>query len=374
MGLSPNTADAAPGVDPFRAQGGDFLRDIWYVALPARDLKPGKLLSRKYLGEPIVLGRDAAGRAFALKDICPHRAAPFSAGRLVREDSGATSVECPYHGWRFGTSDGVCAAIPSLVDGQPFELERIRVRRYPVAEQDDIIWIWMGSADAEPDAPPPRLANRVLKAGQTESKVKFVESAVLACHQDHAVIGLIDPAHTPFVHQSPLWRTPKGLKPKEKHFEPTELGFTMVSHKPVNSPLYDVVIGGDIRVEIQFLIPGLRAEAIRNQRYQYLGLAAVTPIDETSSQIHQIMYWNVPALDVLKLIARPFTHTFLQQDARMMRLQGQGLKYDPPLMQIPDADTLMVWYRHLKREWVKSREEGRDFVNPVKPATLRWRT
>ncbi|MEO1039393.1 MAG: aromatic ring-hydroxylating dioxygenase subunit alpha [Pseudomonadota bacterium] len=374
MGHSAETKTAAAGDDPFRARGGEFLRDIWYVAVPARELKPGKLISKTYLGEPVVLGRDRQGRAFALKDICPHRAAPFSAGRMVEEADGAATVECPYHGWRFGTSDGVCRAIPSLVDDQPFELDRIRVRRYPTAEQDDLIWIWMGSEDgSEPDAAPPRLANMVLKPGQSEGRVKFVERALLECHQDHAVIGLIDPAHTPFVHQSPLWRTPDGLKPKEKHFEPSEMGFTMVSHKPVNSPLYNI-IGGEIRVEIQFLLPGLRAESIRNEKHGYLGLAAVTPIDEHTSEIHQIMYWDTPVLDVLSLIARPFTHTFLQQDARMMRLQGQGLKHDPPLMQIPDADTLMVWYRRLKREWTKSRAEGRAFTNPVKSATLKWRT
>jgi hypothetical protein len=26
----------------------------------------------------------------------------------------------------------------------------------------------------------------------------------------------------------------------------------------------------------------------------------------------------------------------------------------------------------LKREWTKSREENRDFVNPIEPVTLKW--
>ncbi|HEY0053196.1 MAG TPA: hypothetical protein VGB49_07290, partial [Caulobacteraceae bacterium] len=32
------------------------------------------------------------------------------------------------------------------------------------------------------------------------------------------------------------------------------------------------------------------------------------------------------------------------------------------------------WYQQLKREWVKSRAEGRAFANPVKPVTLRWKS
>jgi len=148
----------------------------------------------------------------------------------------------------------------------------------------------------------------------------------------------------------------------------------MLSHAPVNSPLYTWVLGPGVKVEIQFLLPGLRAESITTERHSFLGLAAITPIRDDLCEIREIMYWNAPTLDLIKPFARPFTHTFLQQDARIMKLQGEGLAHDPPLMQIPDADTLMVWYRRLKREWIKAGAEGREFKNPVKPATLRWRT
>lgn len=366
-------ATPAKGDDPFRALGGPLIRDIWYVAMTSNELKAKKLYKKKFLGEPVVMGRDKGGTAFALRDLCPHRAVPLSAGQMLSEEDGTTTLECPYHGWRF-KPDGGCAHIPSLVDGQAFDLEKIKVRRYHLAEQDGLVWIYVPTdPEGTPDSTPPRFANMVLKPGQTEAKVKFVETAELACHQDHAVIGLLDPAHTPFVHKSPLWRSSKTLKEKEKHYAPSEMGFTMLSHKPVNSYIYNI-IGGEIRVEIQFLLPGLRAESIRNEKYGFLGLAAITPIDDTLCEIREIMYWDVPVLDLIKLIARPFTHTFLQQDARIMKLQGEGLSYNPPLMQIPDADTLMVWYRRLKREWMSARAENRAFKNPVKPAVLRWRT
>ncbi|WP_019961098.1 aromatic ring-hydroxylating oxygenase subunit alpha [Woodsholea maritima] len=353
-----------------------FLRDMWYVTVTAKELKPGKMLQKQYLGEPVLLGRDPEGRAFALRDICPHRAVPLSKGQMWTEEDGQTSVACPYHGWRFNAHSGQCVTIPSLVEGQNFDLTTIKVRRYPVYEQDGLIWVYFPADPSDETlsmARPPRFANMVLKPGQSEGRVKYIERAQLECHQDNGVIGLLDPAHTPYVHQSPLWRSSKGLKPKEKHFAPTELGFTMLSHKPVNSPLYNI-IGGSIKVEIQFILPGLRAESIRNEKHGYLGLAAVTPIHKDLSEITQIMYWDTPVLDALSLIARPFTHTFLQQDARVMRWQGEYAQYNPTLMQIPDADTLMVWYKRLKREWVRAREDQRDFDNPIKPAVLRWRT
>ena len=58
----------------------------------------------------------------------------------------------------------------------------------------------------------------------------------------------------------------------------------------------------------------------------------------------------------------------------MSQLQNQGLKYDPTLLWIDDADAQAKWYQALKREWTASRREGRAFVNPVKAGTLKWRS
>lgn len=376
--MSEPTVSPAPrpsNDDPFRAEGGPFLRDIWYVALTSGELKSGRLHKKTLLGEPVVMGRTGDGAPFALRDICPHRAVPLSAGRLAREADGTDTVECPYHGWRFGAADGVCRHIPSLVEGQSFDVSRIAARRYAVEERDGLVWIYMPfEPGGEPHAPPPLFDRMVLKNGAKEGRISYLETAELECHMDHAVIGLIDPAHTPFVHKSPLWRSSKTLKEKEKHYAPSEMGFTMLSHAPVNSPLYTWLLGPGVEVEIQFLLPGLRAESITTERHSFLGLAAITPIHDTLCEIREIMYWNAPTLDLIKPFARPFTKTFLQQDARIMRLQGEGLAHRPPLMQIPDADTLMVWYRRLKREWARSRQEGRPFENPVKPQVLRYRT
>ncbi|HHL42129.1 MAG TPA: Rieske (2Fe-2S) protein, partial [Hellea balneolensis] len=83
------------------ANPDDFVFDIWYFAAFSPTLKRGGLVHKTIAGHPIVVGRGQDGKIFALRDICPHRAAPLSAGRIVKD-----SVECPYHGWRFGFDDG----------------------------------------------------------------------------------------------------------------------------------------------------------------------------------------------------------------------------------------------------------------------------
>src|SRR4051812_50163948 len=107
------------------------------------------------LDEPVMLGRSRGGQVFALRDVCPHRAAPLSAGGFHRDAAGVETVQCPYHGWRFG-ADGACAAIPSLTAEQAMDTSRIRGRRYPGAEGQGLVFVWMGSsADSAPDGPPP---------------------------------------------------------------------------------------------------------------------------------------------------------------------------------------------------------------------------
>ena len=66
--------------------------------------------------------------------------------------------------------------------------------------------------------------------------------------------------------------------------------------------------------------------------------------------------------------------TFLGQDRDAVNAQQVGLAYDPQLMLIHDADVQAKWYFALKRAWEKHRSTGEPFKNPVKPATLRWRS
>ena len=57
-----------------------------------------------------------------------------------------------------------------------------------------------------------------------------------------------------------------------------------------------------------------------------------------------------------------------------MERQQQGLRFDPPLMLIDDADTQAKWYYRLKREYRRAHAEGRPFENPIKPRVLEWRS
>lgn len=350
--------------------GQGFLTDCWYFVALSRDLKPGKLKRYELLGEPVMLGRSPSGALTALRDICPHRAAPLSAGAFHREASGVETVECPYHGWRFG-QDGACAAIPSLTDAQAMDVSRIRVRRYPVAESQGLVFVWV-AGDArgagEPDQPPP------VFPGVVGGGPKIVDRMTFAAHIDHAVVGLMDPAHGPYVHQQWWWRSRASQHEKAKRFEPREAGFAMVRHEPSRNSRAYAILGGEPLTEIVFRLPGLRWEHVTVGERQVLSLTCLTPLNDKATEITQIVWSDHWALSVLRPLVRVGARIFLRQDGDMVDLQNQGLKYDPSLMWIDDADRQAKWYQQLKREWVASRREGRAFANPVEAATLRWRS
>ncbi len=365
----PDTA-AAPRTPP-TTFGKGFVLDAWYFVALGRDVAPGSLKRHELLGEPVLIGRTRAGEVFALRDICPHRAAPLSAGRLVDKGAGeGETVECPYHGWRF-RPDGGCAAIPSLVEAQAFETDRIRVRRYTVRESQGLVFVWMGSdprGEVQPDHEPPHFP------GVVGGGARLVETMEFDSHIDHAVIGLMDPAHGPFVHQQWWWRSEHSMHEKAKAFEPREHGFAMVRHAPSsNSRLYRI-LGGAPATEITFRLPGYRWEHIQVGEKQVLALTCLTPITPTRTRITQIFWSDHWVFGLARPFLRMGVVAFLKQDGGMVNLQNEGLRYDPALIWIDDADKQAKWYQQLKREWTRSRAEDRPFENPVRATTLRWKS
>jgi phenylpropionate dioxygenase-like ring-hydroxylating dioxygenase large terminal subunit len=337
------------------------LREAWYYALPGRCLRRRGILRKIMLGEPILIGRDTTGAPFALCDLCPHRGMPLSAGRFDGRE-----IECCYHGWRFDTS-GCCTAIPSLVPGQAFAAGRIHVRSYPAREVQGNIWIFFGEdPGAAPEIP--------CLEGFDGCVPDLVETVNFAAAIDHAVIGLMDPAHGPFVHHAWWWRSHRSIQQKTKAFTPSAFGFTMTRHRPSQNSRAYRLLGGATETEIVFRLPSTRIEQICAGRHAVCALTAITPVDERTTEINHCIYWTSPWLSVLKPVLRRYVRAFLHQDRDIMALQQRGLRFNPPLTLVDDADTQAKWYYRLKREYRRARAEGRPFRNPVEPRTLEWRS
>jgi phenylpropionate dioxygenase-like ring-hydroxylating dioxygenase large terminal subunit len=359
-------AEAAKEATPDSDAG--FLWDFWYPAVRSSEIRGQTLVTAMLLEVPLVLGRTSEGKAFAMRDSCPHRGIPLSYGRLHGE-----VVECCYHGWRFEACSGRCVEIPSLTSQDKLKVERIFAGHYPCEERDGYVWVYMnGSGTRPPETIPAAPALAVFS-----DKYKIIHlSCELPSHVDQGIIGLMDPAHGPFVHQSWFWRKRASIHEKAKQFEPIPNGFRMSPHQPsANSAPYRLLAkmtGESVTTTIDFVLPNLRTEIDRSGKLWFSSRAAVTPVRRDLCRIDFVAAWNLP-LPVAMF--RPFAKKFLRQDQLTMIQQAEGLKYNPRLMLIDDADRQAKWYFALKANLLESRRTGAAMEHPMNgPVTLRWRS
>lgn len=157
------------------------LREAWYIAARSADLR-AEPLGRVILGLPIVLFRDARGKASAIADRCAHRQMALSGGRV----QGGV-LECPYHGWTYD-GGGTCTSVPSLAESPP-----IRISAYRTLEQDGYVWIYLG--EGEPGSAPFRFPHLGEARWTTFRFLTRFEASTFACLEN-----FLDVPHTAYVH------------------------------------------------------------------------------------------------------------------------------------------------------------------------------
>jgi len=345
--------------------GHGFVSNMWYFAVPASKLKRGTTLAKTMLGEPILLGRDADGTAFAMRDICPHQAVPLSDGHFDGRE-----IACCFHGWKFNTA-GECTEIPALCSDQKMNLCAIKTKLYPCREVLGSVWVFFGdSSENLPEVPQaPGLDGYVYD--------KTTTNLHLPNHVDYNVVALVDTAHVPYVHNAWWWRSSRSAREKRKTFVPKGTGWNMLKHTPPADSIMFKLIGKFIETEIGFRLPGCRIEHISfNGRTILSGITALTPIDEENTELNHTTYWTIPYVaPLITPFINYFVKAFLSQDQSIAIKQQKYLKTkSQPIMMISDSGTTGGWYFLLKREWNEATAQGRAFVNPIKETILRWRT
>ncbi len=360
--------DTITDVNPLK---GGALFGFWYPALPSGKLRPGTLQPLLMLGLPILLCRDRQGKVAAMRDLCPHRGMPLSFGQFDGE-----RVECAFHGWQFDTA-GRCRHIPALVgEATALQTEKIGVTTYPCEERDHYIWVYLPDGKGAPGTIPEVPKLPIL----SETYQFFDLSLTYRCSIDEGVVGLIDPAHGPFVHQSSWWRSKASMHEKTKVYEPIPNGFRMVAHAPSqNSGAYKLLTafyGGPLTTTIDLVLPNQRYELIQCGSLWISTRLTVTPITDQECRADYCAAWNCfPWLPFGKFIFRQFTKMFLSQDKIAFERQAIGFRYKPSLMLVGDADMPAKWYYKLKAAHLASVQTGQPFDHPLKErVTLRWKS
>lgn len=342
-----------------------FPRNMWYVAAWDHEIKRLTLTRRLLLGDAVVLYRKSDGAPVALEDRCCHRHAPLSSGRLKGD-----TVECPYHGLRFGP-DGRCTRIPSQ-DTIP---DSARVRSYPVVEKYHWLWIWMGDPALADEDLIPNFDVMDHPDWTWRGETLHVEGNYML-----VVENLMDLTHLPALHLTTLADTaiPENEIPVE--YETTEDGI-QVNRWVLDTPLppyFRLLADLDrdarvdrwmntaytppsfVRIDIGAAMTGSGArEGDRSQGVTTWNLNAITPETEATSHYFwaqaQDFASDDPSITELDF---HLVHTAFQEDLAIIKGQQANIDLlpDAPRLDLA-ADRAGIQARRIVEKLVRAESE-----------------
>ena len=101
----------------------------------------------------------------------------------------------------------------------------------------------------------------------------------------------------------------------------------MVRHEPSKNSRAYAILGGEPLTEITFRLPGLRWEHVTVGKRQVLSLTCLTPVNETTTRITQIVWSDHPAFVLLQAVHR----------RRRARLPAPGRRHGEPAEPGPEV-------------------------------------
>ena len=170
---------------------GETMRYFWLPALMSSELPEpdGDPVHLELLGESFVAFRDSNGNVGILDEMCCHRGASLTVGRV--EGCG---IRCIYHGWLFA-ADGTVLETPNVPDDR-FR-QRFKAKAYPVREAGGLIWTYLGDPAKMPELPDYEFMH-------APANMRLNRLAVSACNYVQVLEGLLDSSHLSVLHSSAL--------------------------------------------------------------------------------------------------------------------------------------------------------------------------
>ncbi|WP_148572655.1 aromatic ring-hydroxylating dioxygenase subunit alpha [Nocardioides caldifontis] len=258
----------------------DVPHNAWYAAATSDEVGRAPL-SRRMLGNRVVVYRTVAGDAVALEDRCAHRPVPLSSGRLEGDD-----IVAGYTGFRYAP-DGRCVAVPTQAN-VPIGA---RVRAFPVHDDGSFVWVWTGDPNLARLRPPPQAPWL-----QDPEWVTFGDSWVTQAPLRLLLDNFSDITHVAHVRPevAPPALVAGPMPPLEVTVSETGMSFAR-QYPPVPVPAWQAPMLGvpadeayPQREEGEFLSPGLWVDRWHADtpegRASFVFTHALTPVDETSTR------------------------------------------------------------------------------------------
>lgn len=323
-----------------------FLRNCWYLAGWADEVRPGEMLARQIAGQYILLARASDGAIHAMADTCPHRLVPLSMGKCAND-----SITCAYHGLRFALN-GTCVENPHGPVSRA-----LSVPTFACQERHAAVWIWLGSETANPALIPDY---SFIDRTPVEARVK----GYLHSSADYRLMvdNIMDLTHADFLHATLLGGGINTRAQSSVQQSGDTVTITWTANDDQLAPLHAQALGvvdgrGDFYNNVLWQAPGNMVQQIKLARP---GEMATAPMDsmtchvmtpETATTSHYFFCHTSDAVRadpaIAPIVLQGLNHAFAIEDKPMLEAQSRrigGLDFwqQGPAMLPSDKGAVMV--------------------------------
>jgi phenylpropionate dioxygenase-like ring-hydroxylating dioxygenase large terminal subunit len=158
----------------------------WQPIAISDEIKKNHPYSIWFNHKPLVVFREQDNQIQALDDLCPHRQAPLSQGKIIQGE-----IQCPYHGWQFN-GEGVCTRVPGL---QNNNCKNSLVKAWTLKEEMGLLWC----CDNKTDDQLPEF-NPVMPPIKIQTLDYFFMQDRVETDMFSLIENFLDGFHTHFVH------------------------------------------------------------------------------------------------------------------------------------------------------------------------------
>lgn len=187
------------------------LHQNWWPVALVNTLDENSPNAERLLNKDLVLWHDGEDWR-CMDDMCAHRFAPLSEGRVFQSNDDTNSrrcLSCSYHGWEFD-SQGSCTKIPQALDPAK-AAKSARVVSYPVQIGAGIVWVWPDESSSPFAETVPLPISPMLQQWEKEYPQSAYQREIPYGYELLAE-NVIDMSHLPFSHHEVLSSRDNGVQ------------------------------------------------------------------------------------------------------------------------------------------------------------------
>lgn len=269
----------------------NFLPLFWKVG-KSSDFKDTKLRKIIFNGFPICIYRDHEEKITAISDICIHRSASLSTGKLLNNNC----LQCPYHGWEY--KSGVVKNVPGCPE---MSKDSFGIPRFEVNETNGDIFI---RPSFDVNSQKGTITNHTIFTPPEALDSNYVRiSGELKIKRPHYLIteNVLDMLHVSYVHSFGNNLSPIPFKIEYNDLD--EYSGKTTFHYTAGETSMSKIIGGAkyVKVENEFYLPDTTVTRVyANDQLSKTIITHCYPIGKNESILHYDLYRNflsIPLFD-----------------------------------------------------------------------------